>query len=259
MSKDSRSFCDANTLLSNSSFSDINQDVHNSTMRNRNKHYLQDKSNETIDNIPTLSHQKSINILQETERDKVMEQYCTNPKNSKPTELSVCTYKKGCIRQKNIYIFGGKQCTNLATQLIGHRQTVNTTSENYKISSYVKPNACTEHITNTLKTYTFAEEDILILSLGEHDHDPTKLMIEVSTVLNSMEKNRVYILSVPNIYLNEKRLNGRLKLICNYFDNCSFIDLHDGKQYHTANVGHNCTRINMIIDQHDYNNKFTSL
>lgn len=234
----------------NSSFIDMNLDLHNSTMRDRNEQtYIHEKSSRTIDNAidkvhnhHTLPRQKSFDKL--------------NANSSKPTELTVSKYKKGSINQRNIYIFGGKQCTNLATQLIGHRQSVNTASESYKISSFMKPNACTEQIINTLKAYTFTDKDTLILSLGEHDHDPTKLMIEVSTILHSIQKNRVYILSVPNRYLNEKILNGKLKLMCKYFENCSFIDLHDGKQYDTVNIGRTCTRINMAIDQNDYDKKF---
>lgn len=167
-------------------------------------------------------------------------------------------------RRKNIIIMGGRQCKGLSYTLAKSR--INTPYEKYHITSMVKPDAPTGEILKSCDIFKITSEDILILSVGEHDENPMKVMTELSAALKTLSQCSVFLLSVNNNkYLNEFKLNEMLYLISKNFLNCHFIDLNENLQCRDKSVCKiNTTlldwtlKINHIIDSIDYQNRYLS-
>lgn len=125
---------------------------------------------------------------------------------------------------RRIYIFGGRQCQGLASKLID-------CNHGCDITAFVKPEANTEQILNTCNTYNISNDDVIVLSVGEHDQNPTKVMTELSATLKLLQSRHVIVPSVKkNVYLNEKLLNNSLKMICAQYPNCNYLDLNIRKK-----------------------------
>lgn len=209
-----------------------------------------------LNDIPERGQEKPLERNAVTPKTHATINICSKDKTNR-SELQICN-------QKKVYIFGGKQCQHLSVNLIKTR--INTRYEKYQFMSFIKPGASTEEIIKTTKSCEFSESDRLILSIGEHDSNPAKVMIELSSFLKNTHCH-VFILSIRNnIYLNEKKLNDSLKLICQQFKNCSFVDLSkyiinkdsefNGKSH--INILPICKSINVALDQFEYDKKFLS-
>lgn len=158
-------------------------------------------------------------------------------------------------KTKKIYILGGQQCMGLRKKLEKSRSL--SKYEDYELVSYIKPGADSEEIAKNHTWLKVDKEDRVILSLGEHDRNPARLMIEFSTILKRLHKCQlVIVLGIKtNSHLNEVRLNSMLKNICTNFVNCTYIDI-DKLDLFTLWSGATCRKLNSIIDQFDYDSKY---
>lgn len=169
---------------------------------------------------------------------------------------STCTNQSDkTLHQKTIYIAGGDQCSGLAEKLMYSRK--NSPYTKYLVTSFIKPGADTDEILNTCKTFEAKSDDRIIISVGENDTDPNKIIFELSNFLKQ-NKNRcpILVLSVQrNSSLNEYKLNQSIKMICNYYkENCYFVNCNL-LLYHNY-VCKICTNVNRILDQIDYETRF---
>lgn len=128
------------------------------------------------------------------------------------------------------------------------------------MTSFVKPNAKSEDILKCCQMYDITSNDRVVLCVGEHDSNPTKVFIELCATLKSLYMCPVLVLKVcNNIHLNVNRLNNMIKMICNQNSNCKFVDFQldsnrRSKYYYTLNEF--CKKINYTLDTIDYNLKF---
>ncbi|KAG7305038.1 hypothetical protein JYU34_010487 [Plutella xylostella] len=74
---------------------------------------------------------------------------------------------------RRIIIFGSQQCRGLAKATSINR--THSPNGNYQVSSFIKPNAQSEDIVNSMRTEDFGNQDTVVLCLGENDSNPTKL------------------------------------------------------------------------------------
>lgn len=151
-----------------------------------------------------------------------------------------------------IHIFGGQQCVGLASALI--RSRLNSRHEKYCVTAMTKPNASTEEILSGCENIVFSPKDKIVVNVGENDCNPTRITSELSAFLKKNKDSNVIVMNVvKNKFLNEKLLNNNIRLICNNFNNCNFIEFDDAKRHIDI-----CTKLNYIIDCLDYNEKFLS-
>lgn len=130
------------------------------------------------------------------------------------------------LPRKRLFIFGGKQCVGLASQLISSRE--NSPYENYDIVAFTKPFACTNEILKACYNIKLNDSDHFIICVGEHDTNPTKVILETSAILKYLSNHKVYVLSVSkNMYLNETKLNNTIKLLCNNSPKCYYINYYN--------------------------------
>lgn len=154
--------------------------------------------------------------------------------------------------KRRVLIFGGQQCIGLASQLINSRK--NNNSENYEISAQTKPFATSDEIIKGCENLKLGKYDKIILGIGENDTNPMKVVIELSVILKKFEHNTVIIVNVcKNKYLSTKMLNDTIKLTCNNFSNCYFMNVFH--TYHNRIV-YTCKKLNFFIDSLDYNAKY---
>lgn len=148
---------------------------------------------------------------------------------------------------RKLFIIGGAQCTNLRKKLESHR--TNTPYEKYNVIAYLKPNAETEEILKACNWIDADPTDKIVLSIGEHDCNPTKILIELSCILKSLTTRcPVIVLGIKkNVCLNELKLNSKIKNVCNHFSNCTFIDVEK-----MNNINALCKKINTVLDHIDY-------
>lgn len=171
--------------------------------------------------------QKNVSLNSTTNKPYTSERlnatYCVNGSDDDKTdanslEENMPEQMHPSITQNSIYIIGGRQCLGLSSKLLD-------TGIGHNFTAFVKPEATTEEI---LKTCCIIKDktDTIILSVGEHDKNPTRVMTELSAILKSLSGRHVYVLSVKqNRYLNEKLLNYSMKNVCAQYPNCNFIDL----------------------------------
>lgn len=178
-------------------------------------------------------------------------------KKKKPTHTDVTPLKAlKEERVKQIHIIGGQQCVGLAERLIDMRS--NTRYEKLKVSSVTKPNAKTEEILGPGSTRNISKDDWVILSVGEHDSNPIKTLIELSSALKKLTECDVIVLGIQNSdHLQVSKLNYELKCICNQFKNCTFLTPNSFHEHETENrLRHLCSKINTIIDSQFYERTF---
>lgn len=155
-----------------------------------------------------------------------------------------------------ILIIGGHQVINLASKLICSRE--NTMYQKYKIHSFKKPNALASDILSCSSMLSDSKENYLIISVGENDTNPFKLMTSFTSTLKSFRVTRIIILNVvQNKYLNENKLNQMLSYVCNNFDNCTFLNMSNFDMRNS--VDNICKRLNFLIDMQYYTNNYLSL
>lgn len=209
--------------------------VRTPTETDTTKGQLQDtcKTNRSKDTSEKLTHAKSITV------------------DSKPKHMEI-----KIPARKNIYIFGGHQCCGLSEALMNKRNSMKTQMNKYKFTSHIQPGAPSDEITKNLVKSNIEPTDKILLSLGEHDHNPHKVYTELSTVLKSFQNNTIFVLNVNhNKYINEKKLNTTIQLLCKNFSNCKYIET----DYKTGHLKHDiCNSVNKIIDQSDYDSKYLS-
>lgn len=153
----------------------------------------------------------------------------------------------------NLLILGGQQCTGLASQLI--RSRFQSKYEDYHITSFTKPNAMSEEILAPSCKFKDSLDNCLIACVGENDTNPFKVITELSAMLKRIQKSRVVIINVLyNKSLNEKMLNNLINNVCQNFDNCTFMKIHNYKKcsYFTEI----CSKINNIVDNDYYRKKY---
>lgn len=172
--------------------------------------------------------------------------------NEKLAQKSTNTQRKP---GRKICIIGSQQSKNLSMALIRSRR--NSPYEKYTIEAFIKPDASTGDILKSCDLYDFSCDDKLILTVGENDCDPIKISSDLYTKINSLPQVHIIVTSVTfNRHLNEQKLNDMLRLICKRFPNCTFLNL-DENIYQNNTLHYNvCHKINLIIDQIDYNKKF---
>ncbi|KAL4719582.1 hypothetical protein ACJJTC_004953 [Scirpophaga incertulas] len=159
---------------------------------------------------------------------------------------------------KTIYIYGGEQCRGLANRLIKTR--LHNKYEKYRITSVIKPDASSKEILKNINELTFKNHNNrIILSIGEHDTNPSQIATETTAVLKILRSYQIFVLGIrKNKFLNINKLNELLKRICAQFDNCTFLDIYRGDaNYHNGTITQKCCKlINLAIDSHDYNTKY---
>lgn len=161
-------------------------------------------------------------------------------------------------KQKKIVIVGGRQCIGLAAGL-QHSRLKNKFNDQYAITSFIKPDAPTEEILKVCKIYEFNDDDKVILCVGQHDTNPTKMLIELSSTLKSLDRYSTLVLEPSDSdFFREEKLKYELNLICEKFPNCKFIQTRSNEEnkFHHDLTNQLYKRLNSEINQIDYNKKF---
>lgn len=157
---------------------------------------------------------------------------------------------------RRLLIFGTQQCVGLAAKLLKTRLYTN--YEKYRITAVTKPFASSEEVFKCCENLNLNKDDKLVIGVGENDTNPFKLLIELSATLKRLYEVTVIVLRINyNKSLNVSMLNNNVKLVCNNFPNCYFID-YFGSSYN-KNKYIICQKINYIIDSIDYDTKYLSL
>lgn len=213
----------------------------NSLKKKVNHKVLNNKNNESTYNDGNILLENK----ETSQKDKINSNKIWQPKN--------------VGKDKHIYLFGGKQFVNVSNKIEKLREKSINCLEKYRIESFVKPFATTEEILKCLKLYNFNDSDKLIISIGEHDIDPMKLLIELTTVLRLYKNNNIIIVGVKiNKHLNENKLNYEVRNICRNFKNCRFINVPDNV-YNISYKWQLCQKINNLINSIDYDEKYLNI
>lgn len=190
---------------------------------------------------------KTINTSSPTEK--------LNPDTSNIRNLSVNKYESSSESplKKKLFILGGQQCVDLASQLIRLRH--NTQFEHYDIFSFTKPYAKTEEIVKYCYTLNESRINNFILCVGENDTNVTNIFLELAAVVKLHKNSKFFILNVNNNkYINKFKLNSMLKTLCYNTPNCNFIHcLNVTKAQYHVNV---CKQINLLLDSEYYEQNY---
>lgn len=201
-------------------------------------------------------HQPKPDILRTS---KTNQEVTLIPKNTSPyiNKTQEINSNKTCnlfVKEPKIVIVGDESCRELAAMLITLRSKHKNTRD-YRILNYTYPNAHTEHILRNcgLKNEDFDEDDWLILSLGSHDCNPIKLVMEISAFLKNMTMPHIVVTSVAyNRHLNEDKLNRELKIMTNNIRNGQFLGTLNHSRYSRQTAKHQFKTINNLINTADY-------
>ncbi|XP_050667075.1 uncharacterized protein LOC126966853 [Leptidea sinapis] len=230
--------------------SDGNSSINSTPLRTKTK-----KSKRT----PSVKSSIQNNIISH----KAIEQIPINLENAPAVPLNSEFNKKLAQKSTNIqrksgrkiYIIGSQQSKNLSSALIQSRRT--NPYEKYTIEAFIKPDATTGDILKSCELYDFSCNDKLILTVGENDCDPIKISSDLYTKINSLPQVHIIVTSVTfSRHLNELKLNDMLRLICNKFPNCTFLNLDENIYRNNTPYYNICHKINLVIDQIDYNKRF---
>lgn len=152
---------------------------------------------------------------------------------------------------KRLFLFGGRQCAGLSSSL--RKSRVRRPYEHYQIVSFIKPNAKSVDILNCAKLFDITPEDRVLICVGQHDSNPLEVMTELCIYLKSA-KCPVFVIKVfENVHLNVSKLNDMLIMISRQLKKSIYIDIDSSYHYSSFDI---CSKINSIVDQHDYNQKF---
>lgn len=159
-----------------------------------------------------------------------------------------------------IYIFGSQQCVGLGSRL--HHSRLESNSEKYSICALIKPNATAEEILKECSSVEDSPKNYLIICAGEHDSNPTKVFMELASVLRRFHYINIIVLGViENQNLNTYKLNNTIANMCNNTNNCTFVDINNKNRLYLNNnkiLYLTCEKINFIINFNDYSSKYLS-
>lgn len=202
-------------------------------------------------NIQVDAHQANIQTNLPLENNITISSISEVKEYHKPTSPEIQS-------RPQIIICGGQQLSGLASELIHSR--MGSKYENYKVSALIKPNAETPEILKCCQNVHQSKDDYLILSVGENDVNPNKLLYELITIIKSLKNINIIIVNVcRNKSLNELMLNNLLKNICHNFENCRFLDIGLNVQYKKNFLHNACYKINLILDNIYYTKHFLTL
>lgn len=133
-----------------------------------------------------------------------------------------CKNSTNQLTKKRVLILAdqqGKDIRNIIQKLVGDEYTVVCHwKTNARIKDIVK--SCI----NEIKSFT--NNDIVILIGGTNDRNPFDIKFSLASWLASVNNTNIIVSEIPfNRHLNESVLNYNVKLICNQFDNATFIDM----------------------------------
>lgn len=129
--------------------------------------------------------------------------------------------------------------------------------EEYQIISILKPYALSDEILKSLQLFNITSDDRVLLCVGEHDRNPMRVIIELSATLKSFTVCPIVIMSVViNNFLNVSKLNAKIRLIADYFDNVHFVQCENNYVSRKANAWEFYDKINRCLDQLDYDSKY---
>ena len=165
--------------------------------------------------------------------------------------------KTSSKQSPSISILGSRQLTGLGSKLLQSRYE--SKLGQYTVSAIVKPNATTDEILKECCNIEDSPDNFLVVCAGEHDRNPTKVLIEFASALKRFKFINIIVINViNNNYLNISKLNSCISDICRNLTNCNFIEICKGKT--TLNNGTNlnltCDKINLLIDYHNYKNRY---
>lgn len=168
-------------------------------------------------------------------------------------------------QHNRIVIIGDQQARGLNKTMTNTR--LDKWNDNYKITSFIKPNATSAQILSScnddfVKSLTI--DDIIVLVLGSNDKNPYSIITELCNTLYKLRNNTVFITNVQyNPYLNENTINYNLELIIQHYKNCKYVKIHNSeyinniydrsmKSYHKYYLSHLCLKLNTRIDYKKY-------
>lgn len=191
---------------------------------------------------------KDNNIRQDSNSSPMNGNNSTNPD---VLEVTTATTNGDPPNGNKILLFGTQQCVGMASVLLEQRES--SRYHKYSIMASTKPNATTEEVLKECYKVTVGDSDKIILCVGENDHNPKKIVSDLSVILNKFKSCVVIVLNVnTNRYLNESMLNSELQLLCKMYPNCYFVK---------SNLRHNitCYKLNCLIDFIDYERDYLDL
>lgn len=162
--------------------------------------------------------------------------------------------------RKNVIIIGDEQVKGLAAKMT---KTTSGRFKKYNFQGIVKPNAPScEFLADINNIVSRAsEEDIVILSVGNNDRDPFKLLMNVCNALNKLKVCKVLLLNVyKNQLLNVNELNYEFKRLVKDYGNCKFIkikDLFAKNGWKMPHVKLTTARLNFEFEQLEYDSLYS--
>lgn len=132
-------------------------------------------------------------------------------------------YENNTRKRKRIYILADEQGQGLREALLSQ------VDQEYNIFSFWKRGADLVQIINTCKSDVaqLTKQDYLIIAGGMNSTNPFYLKTKLLEWLNTMNNTNIIICGLPkNAYLNNTSLNFEMKLICQGFPHCSFVNMY---------------------------------
>lgn len=226
---------------------------------------LNSPSQNNSKNIPNSNTELSNAVESQNEKkvkSKKLKNTSTINNVCSPINLGSEICKQGpSITEKNkIIIVGDQRLRGLSTKLFKYK------SNNFTVSSTIKPNAKTPNILNSFNNVTnLCNKDFAIIGVGTNDRDPYSVFTNLCNMLDKLQVcKQVFLVKVEsNKYLNVGLLNYKLNLIVNQYDNCTYIDL-DTYLSKYNNFSHNTyinclyTKLKIEMDYQEYKSKFLS-
>lgn len=181
--------------------------------------------------------------------------HCHATVNTANTRVSVVkkTPVSTYVKHK-IFVFGGEQCTGIASMLLRLRH--GNDFKKYDVRSFIKPGADTEAILDSTRFHDFSKGDKIVLSLGEHDSNPIKILTCLNKVLNGIEGCNVFILAIRESKdIDVNMLNYMLRQSCVNINNLTYVENSKPRTRNSNKfmyLKNSCKKLNTIIDQLDY-------
>lgn len=133
------------------------------------------------------------------------------------------------VTKPKIIILGDQQAQNLTMRMTKDRE--NKWNDKYDMFGMIKPSATSSGILSTcsVASLTRSDEDILVLLLGSNDSNPFALFANLCNFLYGLKGQKVFIVNVQyNRYLNEQKLNNKIKLLARNYSHCKFVEMNNG-------------------------------
>lgn len=171
---------------------------------------------------------------------------------TEPPVPDIPTSQKQAPKSK-IIILGDEHLLGLSASIIKTRS--GKWNDNYQPSAIIKSEAPSSQILNYCDDKflsSITENDIVILGVGGHDENLTKLESEIHIALHKLKTCTVYIAPLYfSKHFNVKLLNNRLMICSKVFPKCKYINIHchNDKQMYLRLL---CNKINLSIDSDLY-------